>query len=86
MSSTVRRVIERRTGRELAVKIIDVSNEHISDSEAQDLLVATHREVDILRQLQDHPFISILLPLFFSSSFKSYINAYLLNNYLYSVI
>lgn len=58
VSSTVRRVIERRTGKEYAAKIVDVSAERVSEAEAEDVRQATRREVAVLRRVAGHTNIS----------------------------
>lgn len=60
LSSTVRRVVEKRTGREFAAKIIDLSTENNSDAQAADLRTAAKREVALLLKLQGHPNISMV--------------------------
>ncbi|XP_019769151.2 phosphorylase b kinase gamma catalytic chain, skeletal muscle/heart isoform isoform X3 [Dendroctonus ponderosae] len=62
ISSTVRRCIEKETGKEYAAKIIDLSND---DSSVE----ATHQEVNILRMVAGHPYIIELQDVFESSTF-----------------
>lgn len=57
ISSTVRRCIEKETGREFAAKIIDLGAESGDVSSAQ-MLEATRQEIAILRQVMGHPYIS----------------------------
>lgn len=57
ISSTVRRCIEKETGREFAAKIIDLGAESGEVSSAQ-MLEATRQEIAILRQVMGHPYIS----------------------------
>ena len=57
VSSTVRRCIEKETGREFAAKIIDVSAD-AEDGNEFTLLHASHREIAILRIVAGHPYIS----------------------------
>ena len=56
ISSTVRRCIEKETGTEYAAKIIDISNETNDDSHT--MKDATLQEVQILRRVAGHPYIS----------------------------
>lgn len=56
ISSTVRRCIEKETGREYAAKIIDLS---CSDSANEcSTLEGTTQEINILRHVVGHPYIS----------------------------
>lgn len=57
ISSTVRRCIEKETGREFAAKIIDVGAES-GDASPSQMLEATRQEIAILRQVMGHPYIS----------------------------
>lgn len=59
ISSTVRRCIEKETGREYAAKIIDISNDgNPAECNTQSMLEATRQEVNILRCVLGHPYIS----------------------------
>lgn len=60
ISSTVRRCIEKETGREFAAKIIDLGADS-GDSSSSQMLEATRQEIAILRQVMGHPYISELL-------------------------
>lgn len=51
----MRRCIEKETGIEYAAKIIDISNETNEDGHMKD---ATLQEVQILRRVAGHPYIS----------------------------
>ncbi|XP_076255595.1 phosphorylase kinase gamma isoform X3 [Rhynchophorus ferrugineus] len=62
ISSTVRRCIEKETGREYAAKIIDLSNDDAT-------LEGTKQEVNILRTVVGHPYIIELQDVFESSTF-----------------
>jgi len=66
VSSTVRRCVEKETGIEFAAKIIDLSN----DPENRE---ATMEEINILRMVIGHEFIS------------KYFNVFLNSNYYYFV-
>ena len=50
----MRRCVDKETGTEYAVKIIDISEaDHGSD-----IKESTHREVEVLRMVQGHPYVS----------------------------
>lgn len=57
ISSTVRRCIEKETGREFAAKIIDLGAES-GDGSSTQMYEATRQEIAILRQVMGHPYIS----------------------------
>lgn len=67
MSSTVRRCIEKSTGRQYAVKIIEVTDSEMTDDdrtslavdeELEELRKSTMKEVDILKVCAGQPHIS----------------------------
>ncbi|XP_023012600.1 phosphorylase kinase gamma isoform X2 [Leptinotarsa decemlineata] len=67
ISSTVRRCIEKETGKEFAAKIIDLStSDGVHDSSS---LEATRQEIDILRHVVGHPYIIELQDVFESRTF-----------------
>lgn len=68
ISSTVRRCIEKETGHEYAVKIIDLSNDS-SESGIISAHEATIQEVAILRQVAGHSYIIELIDVFESNTF-----------------
>ncbi|VDN05704.1 unnamed protein product [Thelazia callipaeda] len=55
LASTVRLCIEKGTGLEFAVKIVDISTERQTEAEARQLYNETISEVNLLRQLSGHP-------------------------------
>lgn len=55
VSSTVRRCIEKETGKEYAAKIIDLSNDSVDGTSSYE---ATKQEIHILRHVAGHPYIS----------------------------
>uniref|UniRef100_A0A182NRB2 Protein kinase domain-containing protein n=1 Tax=Anopheles dirus TaxID=7168 RepID=A0A182NRB2_9DIPT len=57
ISSTVRRCIEKETGKEFAAKIIDLGAAETGDS--NHMLEATRQEIQILRQVMGHKFINL---------------------------
>lgn len=56
ISSTVRRCIEKETGKEYAAKIIDLSS--VDGANDGSNVEATRQEINILRHVVGHPFIS----------------------------
>lgn len=72
ISSTVRRCIEKETGREFAAKIIDLGADS-GDVSSSQMLEATRQEIAILRQVMGHPYISELLLLFNPTKIKLFI-------------
>ncbi|XP_055544632.1 phosphorylase b kinase gamma catalytic chain, skeletal muscle/heart isoform isoform X4 [Wyeomyia smithii] len=67
ISSTVRRCIEKETGKEFAAKIIDLGAAESNDS--NHMLEATRQEIQILRQVMGHKFIIELQDVFESDAF-----------------
>jgi serine/threonine protein kinase len=55
----VRRCIDKETGKEYAAKIIDIGAADANDP--QQMLEATRQEINILRQVMGHPYISELI-------------------------
>ncbi|XP_015793171.1 phosphorylase b kinase gamma catalytic chain, liver/testis isoform [Tetranychus urticae] len=68
VSSTVRRCVEKETGREYAAKIIDVSAD-LEDPQGLTLRQATLREISILKLVAGHPYIIELHDVFESSTY-----------------
>ncbi|GJQ75383.1 hypothetical protein Trydic_g23559 [Trypoxylus dichotomus] len=66
ISSTVRRCIEKETGREYAAKIIDLSSDSTDGHSSYE---STMQEISILRQVAGHPYIIELQDVFESSTF-----------------
>jgi len=56
VSSTVRRCVEKETGREYACKIMDISGDP-SENDGPQLKESTLREISILRRVAGHPYI-----------------------------
>ncbi|XP_055635404.1 phosphorylase b kinase gamma catalytic chain, liver/testis isoform isoform X4 [Toxorhynchites rutilus septentrionalis] len=67
ISSTVRRCIEKETGKEFAAKIIDLGAVESGDS--NHMLEATRQEIHILRQVMGHKYIIELQDVFESDAF-----------------
>ncbi|XP_021708699.1 phosphorylase b kinase gamma catalytic chain, skeletal muscle/heart isoform isoform X6 [Aedes aegypti] len=67
ISSTVRRCIEKETGKEFAAKIIDLGAIEAGDS--NHMLEATRQEIQILRQVMGHKYIIELQDVFESDAF-----------------
>lgn len=57
MSSTVRRCVEKETGREYACKIMDINGDP-TENEGPAMKEAIQREIAILRLVAGHPYIS----------------------------
>ncbi|XP_075540268.1 phosphorylase kinase gamma isoform X6 [Dermacentor variabilis] len=57
ISSTVRRCIDKETGEEFAAKIIDISSD-TDGSGPTSLYQATKREIEVLKRVAGHPYIS----------------------------
>ncbi|XP_059052241.1 phosphorylase b kinase gamma catalytic chain, skeletal muscle/heart isoform [Achroia grisella] len=69
VSSTVRRCIEKETGREYAAKIIDLSQESQDGVDTHTMRDATRQEINILRMVAGHPYIIELQDVFESETF-----------------
>ncbi|XP_065364347.1 phosphorylase b kinase gamma catalytic chain, skeletal muscle/heart isoform isoform X1 [Calliphora vicina] len=70
ISSTVRRCIEKETGKEFAAKIIDLgAGTETGDTNPYHMLEATRQEISILRQVMGHPYIIDLQDVFESDAF-----------------
>lgn len=59
ISSTVRRCIDKETGKEFAAKIIDLGADGTGDVSCHQMLEATRQEIQILRQVMGHIYISL---------------------------
>ncbi|XP_063388479.1 phosphorylase b kinase gamma catalytic chain, liver/testis isoform isoform X3 [Cydia fagiglandana] len=69
ISSTVRRCVEKETGREYAAKIIDLSQESMDGVDTHTMRDATKQEIQILRMVAGHPYIIELQDVFESETF-----------------
>ncbi|XP_059587482.1 phosphorylase b kinase gamma catalytic chain, liver/testis isoform [Alligator mississippiensis] len=69
VSSVVRRCVHKPSGRELAVKIVELAPEHSSPQQLEEVRAATAKEVAILRQLAGHPHIITLIDSYESATF-----------------
>ncbi|XP_060806724.1 phosphorylase b kinase gamma catalytic chain, liver/testis isoform isoform X2 [Amyelois transitella] len=69
ISSTVRRCIEKETGKEYAAKIIDLSQESQDGVDTHTMREATRQEIHILRMVAGHPYIIELQDVFESETF-----------------
>ncbi|KAK4029256.1 phosphorylase b kinase gamma catalytic chain, skeletal muscle/heart isoform isoform X2 [Daphnia magna] len=68
VSSTVRRCVEKETGREYACKIMDINGDP-SETEGPAMRESTLREIAILRRVAGHPYIIELHDVFESETF-----------------
>lgn len=69
VSSTVRRCLDKNTGKEFAVKIIDLTGEKDNEFQMEELRVATKKEMNVLRMCAQHPYIIELHETFESATF-----------------
>ncbi|XP_078278341.1 phosphorylase b kinase gamma catalytic chain, skeletal muscle/heart isoform-like [Rhinoraja longicauda] len=69
VSSVVRRCVERKTDIQYAVKIIDITSEHLTPEELEEICTSTTQEINILKEVSGHPHIISLNDCYESSSF-----------------
>ncbi|XP_055339576.1 phosphorylase b kinase gamma catalytic chain, skeletal muscle/heart isoform-like [Paramacrobiotus metropolitanus] len=67
--SVVKRCVEKRTQKEFAVKIVDLTTENATEADATEVYTATKNEIAILRLLAGHPHITELHDVFESATF-----------------
>ena len=58
VSSTVRRCVEKDTGDDFAVKIIDLTGDKDNEAQMEEIRMATHKEMNILRMCKGHQHVS----------------------------
>nr|CDJ90610.1 Tetratricopeptide TPR2 and Tetratricopeptide TPR-3 and Serine threonine protein kinase-related domain containing protein [Haemonchus contortus] len=69
LASTVRKCVEKGTGQVYAVKVVDISTEKQTEQEARRLKQETISEIEILRQISDHPSIITIHDFYTTPSF-----------------
>ncbi|KAF8356628.1 hypothetical protein PRIPAC_91623 [Pristionchus pacificus] len=69
LASTVRKCLEKATGKNFAVKIVDITTDKQSDEEANRLREETESEVALLRELHGHPSIISIYAFYKTPSF-----------------
>ena len=68
LSSTVYVCVDKNSGKEYAVKVMDVSEDHIN-ADGQNIVQQIHQEIRLLRLVEGHQFIIELVEVFESSAF-----------------
>ncbi|XP_053563428.1 phosphorylase b kinase gamma catalytic chain, skeletal muscle/heart isoform isoform X2 [Bombina bombina] len=69
VSSVVRRCIFKPTREDFAVKIIDITGDHLTAEQIEELRESTIKEIDILRKVSDHPYVILLKDSYESNTF-----------------
>ena len=68
LSSVVYVCVEKNTGKEFAVKVMDLSEDHIN-ADGMDIVQQIHEEIRLLRVVEGHHFIIRLVDVFESTAF-----------------
>ena len=68
LSSVVYVCVEKNTGKELAVKIMDISVNHIN-ADGMDIVQQIHEEIRLLKLVEGHDYINLLVDVFESTTF-----------------
>lgn len=56
----MRRCVHRHTGQELAVKIIEITAEKMTEQQLEEVKTSTLKEIHVLNMVKGHPSISML--------------------------
>ncbi|MBN3309568.1 phosphorylase b kinase gamma catalytic chain, liver/testis isoform [Amia ocellicauda] len=69
VSSVVRRCVHRQTGQELAVKIIEITAEKMTEQQLEEVKSSTLKEIHVLKTVSGHPSIITLIDSYESATF-----------------
>ncbi|XP_030630205.1 phosphorylase b kinase gamma catalytic chain, liver/testis isoform [Chanos chanos] len=69
VSSVVRRCVHKQTGQELAVKIIEITAEKMTEQQLEEVKSSTLKEIQVLNMVKGHPSIITLVDSYESTTF-----------------